>query len=369
MAWTAALGSCSTPPTTRRTAWITSEAQINANTGNTGTAATARACRATTAARALALTMLGRSGLASKFTALDGSLFNVGTNQTFITDSFGAPDIGGTAWIGYVGHFGGGFLAGVAIEDANGHIQNNATVLGNTYHYSNFPDLTAKVGVEQGWGSAYVSGIIHNTDVSNAFWAVGGLPAVQSTDTTGWGIAGAVTFNATPAITLERERQLHLRHRQGVRAGSGRRRRSPTNNAATSFGVGVYGNGGLFLAQDAIATPTGYGIAEVLGRHRRRQASPSIRQMFVALGASYGELNYSEDPVIVAKSITAWSIGGDANWKPIANLNVRPRHHVYLGDVVDPDGRASWRELEPDLGRLPRPSADLPHVLIDFRSI
>ena len=50
----------------------------------------------------------------------DGSLFNIGTNQTMITDSFGAADIGGTAWIGYVGHFGGGFLAGVAIEDANG---------------------------------------------------------------------------------------------------------------------------------------------------------------------------------------------------------------------------------------------------------
>ena len=185
--------------------WITSEAQINANTGNSGTGGSGTSLHRATLrmARALVLTTLGRSGAGLEIHGADGSLFNVGTNQTFITDGFGAPDGGGTARIGYVGHFGGGFLAGVSIEDANGHIQNNTTVLGNTYHYSNFPDIAAKIGVEQGWGAAYLSGIIHNTDVSNSFWAAPlGGPATESTNTTGWGIAGAVKFNATPAITL-----------------------------------------------------------------------------------------------------------------------------------------------------------------------
>jgi hypothetical protein len=236
--------------------WITSEAQINANTGNSGTGGNGTSLPGNYGGTGAGLDHAWAKWAGLEIHGADGSLFNIGTNQTMITDSFGAADIGGTAWIGYVGHFGGGFLAGVAIEDANGHIQNNTTVLGNTYHYSNFPDLTAKLGVEQGWGSAYVSGILHNTDVSNGFWGAG-----ESTNTTGWGVAGAVKFNATPALTINASGLYTYGIAKVFAQGLGGASQSPTNLGGTSLGVGVYGNGGLFLAQDAIATPTGYGIA------------------------------------------------------------------------------------------------------------
>jgi hypothetical protein len=302
--------------------WITSEAQINANTGNSGTGGNGTSLPGNYGGTGAGLDHAWAKWAGLEIHGADGSLFNIGTNQTMITDSFGAADIGGTAWIGYVGHFGGGFLAGVAIEDANGHIQNNGTVLGNTYHYSNFPDFTAKLGVEQGWGSAYVSGIIHNTDASNAFWGdpITGAARIESTDTTGWGIAGAVKFNATPALTLNASGLYTYGIAKVFAQGLGGASQSPTNLGGTSLGVGVYGNGGLFLAQDAIATPGGgYGIAEVWGANlgAAYQVNPALS---LALEGSYGHLNYSADPVIVAKTISAWSIGGDANWKPIANL-------------------------------------------------
>ena len=68
----------------------------------------------------------------------DGSLFNVGANHA-PTDGFGAPDIGGAAWLGYVGHFGGGFYAGVSIEDPIGH---RATIISTVGNQQNFTGTT-----------------------------------------------------------------------------------------------------------------------------------------------------------------------------------------------------------------------------------
>ena len=63
-------------------------------------------------------------------------------------------------------------------------------------------------------------------------------------------------FNATPALTINASGLYTYGIAKVFAQGLGGASQSPTNLGGTSLGVGVYGNGGLFLAQDAIATPT-----------------------------------------------------------------------------------------------------------------
>jgi hypothetical protein len=302
---------------------LTAEAQINANTGNSSNGFDGGGGMPGNyggAGAGLDHAWFKWAGLEGHID--DGSLFNVGTNRTFITDSFGAPDIGGTGWLGYVGHFGGGFIAGVSIEDANGHIQNGPAgfALSNSYHYSNYPDFAAKIGVAQGWGSAYLSGIIHNTDAHNNFWLDPNTGTGYSTNTTGWGVAAAVSVNATPAIVVDVSGNYTYGIAKVFTQGIANASNSLNNAGPTSYGVGVYGNGAFFLAQDAVATPTGYGIAQSWGLTGdvKFNVNPS---MWLAVAGTYGSLTYSADPIVISKSVTAWSVGGEANWSPVTNLN------------------------------------------------
>jgi len=257
----------------------------------------------------------------------DGSLFNVGANHA-PTDGFGAPDIGGAAWLGYVGQFGGGFTAGISIEDPIGHratvfapVGNPTTAVGvvgvggsDVYSGSQFPDVAAKVAVSQGWGSAALSGIIHQTNLSSA-------SPNGSYSKMGYGIAAAVAFKATSAVTFDLSANytygLAKVFSQGV--GSPGLYASGTGSSGGAQYVIVDAMpvlaGGGWNGSGGYATPNAWGINAGVSF----AATPALT---LTPYASYGALNYNADPIFFSKTLKAWNVGLDTSWSPVSSINV-----------------------------------------------
>ena len=230
----------------------------------------------------------------------DGSLFNIGSNHQ-PTDGFGSPDIGGAAYLAYVASFGGGFSAGVSVEDPIGHRANGIDFLNNLggpniYNGSKYPDVAARLMVSQGWGSAALSGIIHQTSL-NAASPNGAYSKL------GYGIAGAVKINAGSMVTFDLSGNY-------------------TNGLAKVFSQGLAPFGGAdYIITDAIPVPGGYASPKAWGINAGVSftASPQIT---VTPYASYGRLTYSADPVIVSQTLKAWNVGVDTTWMPVSSIAV-----------------------------------------------
>ncbi|MCX2723332.1 porin [Roseibium salinum] len=117
-----------------------------------------------------------------------GSNFDIFTGQAFM-------GVVGRDWsdttlnqIAYTAAFGNGFSATIALEDRT------ARQVG-AYGGSRAPDVVAALGVSQGWGSAQLSGALHQVypDVANN-------NATGGEDNMGWAIGGGVVVNI-PMVT------------------------------------------------------------------------------------------------------------------------------------------------------------------------
>jgi len=109
----------------------------------------------------------------------------------------------------YVAQFGNGFSAAVAIEDttrrrpgigdirvttAPNGVGGNQSLSGH-YAGAKVPDLVATLAVDQGWGSASLSGALRMLDVARRINGPGGSTYIDSTQELGWAVAGNVSVN------------------------------------------------------------------------------------------------------------------------------------------------------------------------------
>ena len=254
----------------------------------------------------------------------DGSLFNIGSNHA-PTDGFGSPDIGGAAYLAYVAQFGGGFSAGLSIEDPIGHRANSPNVLAvagppaipgyavNAYQGSKYPDVAARIGVSQGWGGAQLSGIIHNTSLqasANPTNFVLNGPYSKM----GYGVAAAVQFNVGSTVKFDLSGNYTYGLAKVFSQGVG---------ATGLYQSGTGNSGGAdYAISDALPLPNGgYAVPKAWGINAGVSfaASPQIS---VTPYASYGQLTYSADPVITSQTLKAWNVGVDATWKPVSSISV-----------------------------------------------
>jgi len=242
----------------------------------------------------------------------DGSLFNVGTNRAFPTDGFGAPDIGGASYLAYVAQFGGGFYAGVSVEDANGH-RNFAAPVGAIITGTTYPDVAAKIGVNQGWGGAAISGIFHHTGLE-AGSGNAALPLSPTHfDLNGWGVAGAVTFKPTSMITLD----VSGNYTYGL---------SKVFSQALGGNYGVFGSNGNDIVTDAFFNGASWSVAQTWGVNGSVAFAVNPALTLAAAG-TYGAINYTNSvPLVVgasasAANLTGWGAGGEATWKPVPDIS------------------------------------------------
>ncbi|MBS7698831.1 porin [Chelatococcus sp. YT9] len=104
------------------------------------------------------------AGVAQSFFDFYAESLNWGTANGFIPGS----DNGATQLLAYTATFGSGFSATIAIEDRN---QRNVTTVGYGWNPAGqrMPDVVGVLRVDQGWGSAQLSGAVHqlNTGTLN----------------------------------------------------------------------------------------------------------------------------------------------------------------------------------------------------------
>jgi len=201
--------------------------------------------------------------------------------------------------------------ATLSLEDNIGAQVNNTIngVASNAYFGNRFPDLIGALRYEQTWGSAQLSGALHNTHVTG----------VSGDSTNRWG--GAVLGGVTVNLPTGGGDHLAL---QGVYTHGALGYSGLNNTAWSPFdqGLNLNGNGAIFQLTDALnydtgqwAIPSTWTIA-ALARH---YFTP---QFSLTPLAAYASVSYSGSPIMISQRATSWVLGATANYAPVAHLGV-----------------------------------------------
>jgi hypothetical protein len=230
--------------------------------------------------------------------------------------------------LAYTATFGSGFSATISLEDRisgtggreNGVVSPGgvATILGQ-----NFPDVVASLRVDQGWGSAQLSGAVTQRDVNMNGLANGGV-ILRNSDEWGWAVQGGVKINL-PMLAAGDHLFLQAAYADGAlgylgwggQIGPGR------------LGSGVAGGSTLAIADvsvDALGrvkTATGWSVVAAL----RHFWTPTLRSELVA---SYSELKLGYTLAnqagtgLVARPLDPKEliVAGNLIWSPVSGLDI-----------------------------------------------
>ncbi|MET1414925.1 porin [Roseibium sp. HPY-6] len=227
-----------------------------------------------------------------------GSNFNIYTGQTFmgvVTRDWSDSTVNQLA---YTAAFGNGFSATIAVEDRSGREV-------GAYGGTRAPDLVAALGLSQGWGSAQLSGALHQVYPDAAFNSTN---ASGDEDSFGWAIGAGVNVNlpfANPGSNI---------YFQGFYAdgalsyiGNGITSLSVVNSAtgATVGSVSDYGGNG--------DTSTGYSLSAGV----YIQATPTIG---LAVDGSYAHVDQEDVFGTADADIDRWAIDGSVQWEPVSGF-------------------------------------------------
>jgi hypothetical protein len=240
---------------------------------------------------------------------LAGSFFDFWNNavysniSTFLNSSIGGT---GTLVFGYTAQFGNGFSASIAAEDTTARANSIATAAGATMGYAGrqWPDLVANLRVDQAWGSAQVSGALHQ---------VRGLTYGEEL---GWAVGAGVTLNLPWA-------------------------KGDSFTAAVNYAVGAVDYAGhgfsTFLVSENGTDIARFNTWDAVGNGTDLELTTSwsviagIRhnwnaQWQTSLYGGYGEVLYNDTATAALNGATGdpdsgfWQIGSRTVWTPVQNL-------------------------------------------------
>lgn len=225
--------------------------------------------------------------------------------------------------LAYTATFGSGFSATISLEDRNtgtGTRENGAfTAAGVALPLlgQDFPDIVASLRVDQGWGSAQLSGALTQRSVNNA--ALG----FRNQDEWGWAIQGGVKINL-PMLAAGDHLFLQAAYADGAlgylgwggQFGVGRQTSALGANQLLVGDIGVNALGGT-------DTSTGWSVVAAL----RHFWTPTLRS---ELAASYSELKlgYTNAAAIPAGVLARpldpkeLIVAGNLIWSPVSGLDI-----------------------------------------------
>ncbi len=226
--------------------------------------------------------------------------------------------------LAYTATFGSGFSATVSLEDrvsgagtGGGRdlgVANLGTGVAAIRQGQDYPDLVASLRVDQGWGSAQLSGAIGSRKGAVAV----GLGAIEG-DEFAWAIQGGVKINL-PMLAAGDTLWLQAAYADGALGYLGY-----TGSGVGAFGLGRIGN--LFLADTTINPITG-GMDNTTGFSLvaafKHFWTPTLRSEF---SASYSELKLgyvTPGTVGLQRSLDPKEFIGLANliWSPVSGLDI-----------------------------------------------
>ncbi|MGX1790909.1 porin [Bosea sp. NPDC055332] len=225
--------------------------------------------------------------------------------------------------LAYTATFGSGFSATISVEDrtsGTGNRENLAiTQFGGAsvlYDGQDFPDLVASLRVDQGWGSAQLSGALTQRKVSGL--SLAGAALGSSQDEFGWAIQGGVKINL-PMLAAGDHLFLQAAYADGALGYLG---------WSGNYGVGR--TGGLLLGDigyDPVTgrTKTSTGWSVVAGL--RHFWTPQLRS---ELYGSYSEVklgylnagSYAVGAVGRSLDPKELIVAGNLIWSPVSGLDI-----------------------------------------------
>ncbi|MBG6176136.1 opacity protein-like surface antigen [Labrenzia sp. EL_208] len=226
-----------------------------------------------------------------------GSNFNTYTGQVFmgvVTRDWADTTVN---QIAYTAAFGNGFSATLAVEDRSGHEV-------GSYGGTRMPDFVAALGVSQGWGSAQLSGALHQVYPDAAFNSTN---ASGDEDSLGWAIGAGVNVNL-PFANSGSNIFFQGFYADGALKyiGNGITGVSVVSSTGTTLGsVADYGGNG--------DKSTGYSLSAGV----YIQATPTIG---LAVDGSYAHVDQNDFVGTTDADIDRWAIDGSVQWEPVSGF-------------------------------------------------
>ncbi|KPF72651.1 hypothetical protein IP69_01840 [Bosea sp. AAP35] len=224
--------------------------------------------------------------------------------------------------LAYTATFGSGFSATISLEDRNtgtgGRENGVVSAVGSTLLGQDFPDVVASLRVDQGWGSAQLSGALTQRNISNT-----GILFNGSKDEMGFAIQGGVKLNL-PMLAAGDTLFLQAAYADGAlgylgwggQFGSGRQTSSVggAQLLVGDFGVNALGN---------TDSATGWSFVAAL----RHFWTPQLRS---ELFGSYSELKLGYTlaaqavPGVVSRPLDPKEliVGANLIWSPVSGLDI-----------------------------------------------
>jgi hypothetical protein len=261
---------------------------------------------------------------------------------------FNQPDV-----LAYTASFGGGFSASIAAQSngSNGSSGagtnvcdlctnnfNNLPVGGNfTVNGQSQPDIVGNLKVAQGWGSAQVSGVAHEVDVTG----FNGLTQRKE----GFGFDGGVSINvpqfgAGDLVLLTGAWTRNAIWYSGIPDAMDGEDGMTNGNGQQMAIADTYEN----PSGASWATPTAWSISAEAVHH----FSPEFT---LSAEGSYGQVHWTgTDATSVVSNSHSWLVGLIANWDPVKNLDFQfeamyqqSQTNTPNGFVVAPGTNESWQ--------------------------
>ena len=218
-----------------------------------------------------------------------GSNFDIFTGQVFMGVVSRDWSDSTLNQLAYTAAFGNGFSATIALEDRSGREV-------GTYGGTRAPDLVAALGVSQGWGSAQLSGALHQVYPDRANAHQTGAVNNGADDQLGWAIGAGVKFNLPMANSGS---NIYF---QGFYA----------DGALSYIGAGST-EGGVAVSDYGATSGTSSGYSLSAGAYL--QATSTIG---LALDGSYMDI----DQAGTATDLTRYAIDGSVQWSPVSGFAI-----------------------------------------------
>lgn len=260
------------------------------------------------------------------------SFFDTGINYAMTTLYAGSYQW--TTVLGYTAQFGNGFSATLALEDSANRITGiqatSAAFTNAGGTYTNYqdgqsaPDIVANLRLDQAWGTAMLSGALHQVSAMTPT-SVPGTSYIgeNSTDSWGWALGGSVEFKL-PMLSPGDSLYIQANYADGALSYLGLS--GTSQGRATGLGslsVGSVANslsGAYYPLADAIWTGTGFSKESgwAIQAQYRHFWTPGIRSAvfggYVSVDVPYNTLN--------AYSTKMWQVGLNTIWSPVKNLDL-----------------------------------------------
>ncbi|MBS7803663.1 porin [Rhizobiales bacterium TNE-4] len=204
--------------------------------------------------------------------------------------------------LAYTYSFGSGFSGTISLEDPNA-----STVVANNYVQAgeSMPDIVANLRVDQSWGSAQLSGVLHQ--VRPAY----GANFTSGSSDYGWAIQGGVKFNL-PMLAAGDQLWLQGAYGQGAMSYIGL--------TSTTLRVGnlAYTVSDAYFANNNVQMSTGYSLTAGFLHYW----TPKVRQSLFGNYTQFDPTGSASQVNALASKANLWQVGSNVIFTPIKGLDV-----------------------------------------------